>query len=1105
MNHLNGKLKCLWLMGFVVVFLGGCGKNSPPAAPTNSDEEIVERNNQAVGLMGQFAYEEARVIFAELAKERPENLEIKVNLAIAILNRQQEGDEQKAMGVLEEVLRVDPNHLRANYCAGLLKLYLEQPDEAKKHFEFVATHDPKDAYAAYQVGQCLAKERDYAAALARFEQVMALDPYLRSAPYAASQMLSRLGRGDEARAMIDLFKRLEKNPRSRVVKFIYTRMGPKGEVLAFDLEKTELAQVPDGSLFRDPIPLIIDESIQWNTGPGKIISLTCCDMDGDGDIDVFIAQGLREKGVMNAVCMNNGDGTFALDREHPLAGIEDVNAALWGDYDNDGLTDVYLCRRGGNQLWRHLEDGGWEDVSVSTGTVNGVYETVNGLFFDADHDGDLDIFCVNADGPNELLNNNLDGTFRPIAEERGIDGSDRKSRQVIAADLDQDRDLDLVVIHEVPPHQVFMNDRSWAYHPANGMDEFLQSEVMNGVAADLEGDGQLELVMVNRLGEVVQWRKLLSGKWIRKLVAAPEGAPWLRLGLGDFNGDGQQDMLMGGKSFAINQLENGEQLWKTIGEGDWMGLTMIELMPEDGPGVVAYDRNTGPMLYLPGQGRHHFASVSLTGKDDNSKSMRSNASGIGARMAVRVGSRWTVVDSLPHNSGPGQSLQPLSVGLGGAKRIDFVRIDWPDGVMQTELGLAGSERHKIEETQRQTSSCPVLFAWDGTGYAFVSDILGVGGMGFADGAGGFVPSRPWEKFMLPDGNLKSQNGRFSLKIAEPMEEALYLDSAMLVAIDLPPGWNMGVDERMNVAGMEPTGDNFYFTQMILPKTVMNNRGEEVSDITRTRDQRAAPVGIVDHRFIGRLAGEHTLTMEFEEILQEGATMVMDGWVEYPYSQTMFAAGQAGAAFRAPTIEARGADGVWRVILKEFGYPAGMPRQMSVPLGELPAGTTMLRISTNMEVYWDRLFVVYPQEVASVVRTAMTPVKAEVLRSGFALRTTGEQRLPGYSYTDRSPFWDTRYPTGYYTAFGDCLELVVEADSGLAIIGPGEEIHLEFGDDLPELRPGWTRRYVLEVEGWCKDMDLYTKDGGTLGPLPGEDSAVRRGLHKRFNTRFESGF
>ena len=75
----------------------------------------------------------------------------------------------------------------------------------------------------------------------------------------------------------------------------------------------------------------------------------------------------------------------------------------------------------------------------------------------------------------------------------------------------------------------------------------------------------------------------------------------------------------------------------------------------------------------------------------------------------------------------GQSLQPIAFGLSGSPQLDFVAITWSDGVLQTELALAPGPVRQIDETQRQLSSCPVLFAFDGRHFAFVTDLLGVGG------------------------------------------------------------------------------------------------------------------------------------------------------------------------------------------------------------------------------------------------------------------------------------------------------------------------------------------------------------------------------------------
>ena len=254
--------------------------------------------------------------------------------------------------------------------------------------------------------------------------------------------------------------------------------------------------------------------------------------------------------------------------------------------------------------------------------------------------------------------------------------------------------------------------------------------------------------------------------------------------------------------------------------------------------------------------------------------------------------------------------------------------------------------------------------------------------------------------------------------------------------------------------------------------------------------------------------EHVLTLEFEadlDLAPGAPILVADGWIEYPYSQTMFAAWQAKASYQAPTLEAQGADGRWRVLLKEFGYPAGMPRTMAVPLPRLPKGTRALRLRTTQEVYWDRLAIAWV-EVHEAKRHGLELAAAEVRASGFARRTTGPQRQPHYDYERRVPLWDTWAQSGLYTAWGRVDELLRARDDAFAIIGPGEEIHAEFEASLPPLPPGWSRRFVLEANGWAKDMDLYTRDGDTLEPLPvsGTSPEVRDRLNRRYNLRSAHG-
>ena len=98
----------------------------------------------------------------------------------------------------------------------------------------------------------------------------------------------------------------------------------------------------------------------------------------------------------------------------------------------------------------------------------------------------------------------------------------------------------------------------------------------------------------------------------------------------------------------------------------------------------------------------------------------------------------------------------MSIGLGGAPRADFVAITWSDGVFQTELALDAGRLHRIAETQRQLSSCPVLFAWDGERFRFVTDVLGVGGIGFFERPGVYSAPFPRENVLLPDDAARAE-------------------------------------------------------------------------------------------------------------------------------------------------------------------------------------------------------------------------------------------------------------------------------------------------------------------------------------------------------------
>nr|VFK54261.1 MAG: Repeat domain-containing protein [Candidatus Kentron sp. TUN] len=1196
-----------WIFALLVLFsLPGCenpldghqakgNRSSILQTPITQalDTQAIRANNRAVGLMGQFEYDAAADVFADLVAQHPDWSDAKLNLAIAILNRQRDGDEKAALALADEVLIADPEHLRAHYIAGILRLYLSSPQDAMRHFASVVAGDPGDVYAAYYLGQCFAQQSEPEKALAEYRRALKLDPYLRSAAYGAFQALQQLRRREEARDFITQYQRLATNPRARLAEFKYTRMGPKAEALVVGVAtKEQYMARPQGPVFAKPAPILADADFSLHLSKylaeqlGKDavpISITVMDLESDGHPDLFVA-GLSAGGdeQHNLLLTGTREGGFVLAHDNPLTRVSDVNGALWGDFDNDGRPDVYLFRRGPNQLWRNGEGGVWIDVTTSTGTGNDALNTVDGTFFDADHDGDLDLFLVNEDGPNALLHNNLDGTFRTNAlggSMQADSNRDQASLTVIPSDLDRDRDADIIVLNRKSPHQVYINDRLWAYHASKNFQVFQSTPALSATVGDADADGWPEIYTLTPAGVLIRWSRRGQDDFVPERLSCvqakdsefsclgihqnvdgsekptiPVDSPWAQMAMLDVDGDGVLELLVATQVgwSIIRVVERpggagpvGEPIFTAFPEGKRLqGITPMLQAPGSGHGLVGLwvgaDGDIDLLHWSPGPGRHRFLALAFSGMEDVGKSMRSNASGIGTRMAVRVGARWTIAENFRDHSGPGQNLQPVSVGLGGAPRLDFVAIDWSDGVFQSELDLDVGRLHRVTETQRQLSSCPVLFAWDGKKYRFVTDFLGVGGIGYAVGPPGeYGNPRPWENLLLSPENVLPKQGRYVFKLTEPMEESAYMDALGMKVYDLPPGWRMVLDERMNIAGEEPTGTAIFYRHEITPEKAINERGEIVTASVIDADGRVAPIGVPDRRFIGRLAQEHILTLTFsEEIYRkerqsksgntllsshahrqraetsvnwsnshaDAPVLVIDGWVEYPYSQTMFAAWQASAAWEAPTVEVLGSDGKWHTILSQFGYPAGMPRRMSVPLRGLPPGASMLRLRTNQEIYWDRIAVAFPEPLPEMRKHTLSLEMARLAAVGFPERTDDSQRRPRFDYNRRRPFEDMRSMAGFYTEYGPVDELLSEIDDAIAIFGAGEEIHVEFTAPPESPPPGWRRYMVLETHGWTKDRDLYTKDGETVGPLPGKGrpSKRREVLHARYNTRYVEG-
>ena len=229
--------------------------------------------------------------------------------------------------------------------------------------------------------------------------------------------------------------------------------------------------------------------------------------------------------------------------------------------------------------------------------------------------------------------------------------------QVLIADLDGDRDLDIVVLNRTAPHDVCRNDRTWHYQPLAGLDDFKAATLSAATIADVDADGYREIYGLTPAGELLRWR-YDGSVWLRDTVVAPSSAAGdagaaRALAVADFNGDGRQEILrILASGFAIIDPASAVTLFEQPLDALADALPVVQNAAA-GPAVVALGES-GLTLSPPGAGRYPFLALAPSGRSEGEQ-MRSNASGIGTAVKVRAAGRWTVLDALTRTPGPARA------------------------------------------------------------------------------------------------------------------------------------------------------------------------------------------------------------------------------------------------------------------------------------------------------------------------------------------------------------------------------------------------------------------------------------------------------------------
>jgi hypothetical protein len=174
------------------------------------------------------------------------------------------------------------------------------------------------------------------------------------------------------------------------------------------------------------------------------------------------------------------------------------------------------------------------------------------------------------------------------------------------------------------------------------------------------------------------------------------------------------------------------------------------------------------------------------------------------------------------------------------------------------------------------------------------------------------------------------------------------------------------------------------------------------------------------------------------------------------------------------------------VVDDLGFPAGEPRTITPDLtGKLPLGTRRIRITTNLQVYWDSILIDRSPQDGQLRLTQVPLESARLNFYGHPRQIEAEPRgNVKYVYEDVSPTGPFARQAGDYTRYGDVLPLLRSFDDRFVVFGTGDEVALEFNATrLPALPRGWARDYFFLVIGYEKDMDFYAADGFTVEPLP----------------------
>jgi lipopolysaccharide biosynthesis regulator YciM len=1133
-----GKVLSFSSLVAAVVWYGCGGEDVDPAQRA---AEIITARTVGLAYLEENQLPEAEAEFLKLIDLAPDEYPGYANLGLVYLrmNRYQEAEERldealrlqpddpdvqlllselykatgrtdEAIEILERALNRSAGHAKILYA--LAQLYARRGDEegsvkSESYLALLVASDSTNIAARLQLAETLVRNGSVDSALDQLEEIRRQVPQLpreASEFYDEAERLLRQGNAEDALApAIILHNFMKVTPLYQ--QGLIDLQGPGGESVGFPIftftqnigaapqsQEAVLAAIRFTDATEAAGLNVVGAAAGDGGEPGG--GVATADYDFDGDQDLYIAAIASNGSGSAGHLFRNDFGHFVdVTTEAGLPG--EGGHARFADFDNDSLIDLYIARDGPNVLYKNQGDGSFIDVTAAAG-LGEPDQSNTSVFVDADHDGDLDLYVGNT-GANRLYQNSGSGSFRDVAEQTGTAGGMHSTNDVAFADFDEDGDIDLFVVNQDANSNLYTNLRQGRFADIARESGVNLPEGSAAVAiGDYDNDGFSDVFLTG------SEHSLLRNRGDGTLTNDTRSPDLLMLNdlsgrdvtFLDFDNDGHLDLFVTGSPRGATA--RGSYLFHNDGSGRFDDMS--DLLPEDmvgGSKVATADYNEDGDIDLFVAGLHggvrllrndggnanRYIKLQLTGLSAGSG--KNNSYGIGAKIEVRAGELYqmrVVTSASTH------------FGLGSRLKADVVRIVWTNGVPQNVF-FPGSDQDLVEE-QVLKGSCGFLYTWTGERYDFLKDMVWKSAigmpMGIMGGRTAYAPPYASREYLrIPGDVLHAKDGAYSIQITEELWETLYLDELRLIAVDHPESVDVFVDE-----GFEPTSPDAEALEILqvperrTPVTATNENGADLLAQIRKKDDVYVS-GFTPARYQG-VTKLHDLVIALDPQISNRQTvrLFLNGWI-FPTDASINVAMSQSSDIEsvAPYVQVVDEEGRWQTVIDNMSFPMGKAKTMVVDMsGHFLSSQRLVRIRTNMEIYWDYIFYTVGEVDGPLQLTTLEPTAADLHYRGFSrmYRKGGPDGPHWFDYSDVStdPKWLDM--EGYYTRYGDVLPLLLNDDSKYIIMNAGDEVTVEFGvDRVPEVPEGWKRDYLIYSTGWLKDADINTATGQTVDPLP----------------------